>query len=455
MKQTQPLLTVGILSGTTLHFRFLSVYVCDGKEVCGVQTASLSEGKILWNGKLYPALSFSPVAEEGCFELPAVTIGIGFHWERTENQRFCGALKLIVEADRLTLVNIIPVEKYLESVISSEMNASAPLELLKAHAVISRSWILAQQQRKVPIKSVEECKPNGICEEKADGGPEKKVFGSHEKETLEEEHIRWYDSEGHTQYDVCADDHCQRYQGITRAAFPIVRQAVEETRAQVLTYNGELCDARFSKCCGGVTEEFRFCWEDKEVPYLQSYRDNASSHLRMDLRNEKEAENWIRSAPEAFCHTQDREILSRVLNTYDRETSDFYRWRVVYSQAELSALVNRRSEIDFGTVEDLQPVERGRSGRLTKLRIVGSKRSALIGKELEIRRILSPSHLYSSAFVVDKKDGNFILTGAGWGHGVGLCQVGAAVMASQGYDYRSILLHYYIGAQIENYLNIR
>lgn len=455
MKQTQPLLTVGILSGTTLHFRFLSVYVCDGKEVCGVQTASLSAGKILWNGRLYPALSFSPVAEEGCFELPAVTIGIGFHWERTENQCFYGALKLIVEADRLTLVNIIPVEKYLESVISSEMNASAPLELLKAHAVISRSWILAQQQRKVPTKSVEGCKSNGICEEKASGGPEKKVSGSHEKETPEEEHLRWYDSEGHTQYDVCADDHCQRYQGITRAAFPIVRQAVEETRGQILAYNGELCDARFSKCCGGVMEEFRFCWEDKEVPYLQSYRDDGSSHFRMDLRNEKEAENWIRSTPEAFCHTRDREILSRVLNIYDRETSDFYRWRVVYSQDELSALVNRRSGIDFGTVEDLQPVERGRSGRLVKLRIVGGKRSAVIGKELEIRRTLSPSHLYSSAFVADKKDGNFILTGAGWGHGVGLCQIGAAVMASQGYDYRSILLHYYIGAQIENYMNIR
>ena len=455
MKQTEPLLTVGILSGTSLHFRFLSVYVCNEKEVCGQQTASLSGGEILWNGKVYSALCFSPVEEEGCFELPGVTIGIGFHWERTENQRFCGALKLIVEGDRLTLVNIIPIEKYLESVISSEMNASAPLELLKAHAVISRSWVLAQQQKKVQIESVKRQNLNGVCKDRAGRVCGKKASGSGNEETQEEEHIRWYDSEGHTQYDVCADDHCQRYQGITRAAHPAVRRAVEETRGQVLAYEGELCDARFSKCCGGVMEEFRFCWEEKEVSYLQSYRDNASSCSRMDLRNEKEAEKWIRSTPEAFCHTRNREILSRVLNTYDRETSDFYRWGVVYSQEELSVLVNRRSGIDFGTIEDLQPVERGRSGRLVKLRIVGSKRSAVIGKELEIRRTLSPSHLYSSAFVVDKKDGNFILTGAGWGHGVGLCQIGAAVMASEGYDYRSILLHYYIGAQIENCLEHR
>ncbi len=433
MKQTEPLLTVGILSGPSLCFRFLCAYACNGEKVCGEQTASFSEGNILWNGKLYSALSFLPLEEEACFELPAVTIGIGFHWERIESQRFCGILRLIVEGDKLTLVNVISIEKYLESVISSEMSASAPLELLKAHAVISRSWVLAQQRKK----------------------NREEAITLPEKQTPEEESIRWYDSEGHLHYDVCADDHCQRYQGITRSVLPTVRQAVKDTYGQVLAYSGELCDTRFSKCCGGVMEEYGFCWEEKQVPYLQSYRDSVSCHSRMDLRNEKEAEKWIRSAPDALCHTQDREILSRVLNTYDRETSDFYRWRVVYSQKELSDLINRRSEIDFGTVKELQPVERGRSGRLVKLRIVGSKRSAVIGKELEIRRVLSSSHLYSSAFVVDKEDGNFVLTGAGWGHGVGLCQIGAAVMASQGYDYRSILLHYYIGAQIETYLNLR
>ena len=324
------------------------------------------------------------------------------------------------------------------------MSATASLELLKAHAVISRSWLLAQINKN------------------------KEIEASHTDymacTQTEDELIRWFDREDHTRFDVCADDHCQRYQGITRASTDIVRQAIQATRGQVLMSEGKICDARFSKCCGGAFEEFQYCWEETPYPYLLKQRDwrirkeNGSEPAAdlPDLTIEAEADRWIRTSPEAFCNTTDKHILSQVLNNYDQETTDFYRWRVEYTQEELSALILKRSGIDYGQIIDLIPVARGTSGRLWKLKIVGTKKTLTIGKELEIRRTLSPSHLYSSAFVVDKSDlspegipGRFTLIGAGWGHGVGLCQIGAAVMGEQGYKYDEILLHYYIGAEIK------
>lgn len=421
----EPKVSVGILSAQEIDFCFHSRYLWGNLRMSREQKVTYASGKIMWNGKLYEELLFVPVDESrDFFELYDVVIGINFHWERKEDQTFSGALKIIVEDGRLTAINIVPVETYLTSVISSEMSATASLELLKAHAVISRSWLLAQ------ISKNKECMPI-------------------EKGTLtEDELIRWYDREDHSNFDVCADDHCQRYQGITRASTPLVRQAVEETKGKVLEYDGHICDARFSKCCGGAFEEFQYCWEDVRQPYLSRQRDS-KKHTRLpDLRIEAEAEQWIRTSPEAFCNTKDKKILQQVLNNYDQATVDFYRWKVIYTQEELSKLVFERSGIDYGTVMELIPLERGTSGRLMKLKIVGSKRTMVIGKELEIRRTLSLSHLYSSAFVVDREEDRFILTGAGWGHGVGLCQIGAAVMGEQGYKYDDILLHYYIRAAI-------
>ena len=436
----EPKVHVGILSEPQIAFNLPTPYRMGGTEVSGQQTVTYDAGKIRWNGRLYDELLFEPHNEStDAFELLDVTIGINFHWERKENQRFLGALKIIVEEDKLTAINMIKVEDYLTSVISSEMSATASLELLKAHAVISRSWLLAQIQ-----------KNKEIAETKTDYS----AFTQ-----TEEELIRWYDREDHTRFDVCADDHCQRYQGITRASTEIVKQAIAATYGQILMYDGRICDARFSKCCGGAFEEFQYCWEDVKHPYLakqRDYRVNTQKLTPPDLRQEDEVEKWIRTSPEAFCNTTDKRILSQVLNNYDQETTDFYRWKVTYTQDELSALILKRSGVDYGQIIDLVPVARGTSGRLWKLKIVGTKKTLTIGKELEIRRTLSNSHLYSSAFVVDKEDisaegipGRFVLTGAGWGHGVGLCQIGAAVMGEQGYTYDAILLHYYIDAQIE------
>lgn len=424
---------VGIISGKEISFVFRTPYCYGNEQWQGEYYAVWSEGKICWNNNLYEELIFIPESStEALFELPEVTIGINFHWERTERQLFPGILKLIVEGEKLTAVNIVSVETYLTSVISSEMSAEASLELLKAHAVISRSWLLHIIE-------------NGKKQKKANTGYAAAVIGS----DTSSEHIVWYDHQAHIYFDVCADDHCQRYQGMTRVSSPTVRKAVEETCGQILMYENGICDARFSKCCGGAMEEFRFCWEDKNIPYLKSSRDSKTATKLPDLTDEAEAGKWIRSRPEAFCHTHDKKILSQVLNNYDRETTGFYRWKAEYSHKELSELVCRRSGIDFGEIMELQPVERGKSGRLVKLRIVGSKRTLIIGKELEIRRVFSPAHLYSSAFVVDKTEDCFVLTGAGWGHGVGLCQIGAAVMGERGYKYDEILFHYYVGASIK------
>lgn len=431
-----PRVKVGIMNEPEVDFVLFGEYrLADGTIVTGEQHAEVTaEGQVAWNGTVADVVTFEP-SENGYFELKGVTIGVNFHWERKEDQRFSGALHLIVENGRLTAVNVLPVEDYLLSVISSEMSATASLELLKAHAVISRSWLLAQIDKNKRI--TEEHEDYKACEE---GG--------------EDEMIKWYDREDHVNFDVCADDHCQRYQGITRQSTERVRDAIKATWGEVLTYGGELCDARFSKCCGGVYEEFENCWEPKHYDYLEARRDGEDEMNFPDLTKEAAAEEWILTSPKAFCNTTDKQILSQVLNNYDQETTDFYRWTVEYTQEELSALILKRSGVDYGQILDLQPVARGTSGRLYKLKIVGTKKTLTIGKELEIRRTLSPSHLYSSAFIVERHDvtdgvpGKFVLRGAGWGHGVGLCQIGAAVMGEKGHNYKEILLHYFINANI-------
>ena len=400
----QPSVTVGIVSGQKIHFALNGAYSAKGETIEGDQTVEFSEGGILWNGNQYRELTFTPQSPQASFSLYDVTIGVNFHWERKETQVFQGTLRLVVEADQITAINELPVEQYLASVISSEMKATAGLELLKAHAVISRSWLLAQMQRRE--QNVEH----------------KDNFFSFIKK--DDELMRWYDREDHTIFDVCADDHCQRYQGITKQTSQAVEQALRATRGQILCYGDEICDARFSKCCGGVTEEFQYCWEDTPKPYLISIED-------------------------PFCNTNDKAVLAQVLNDYDQETNDFYRWTVEYTTEELSKLINEKLKDDFGQIVDLVPMERGKSGRIWKLKIVGTKKTFTIGKELEIRRALSESHLYSSAFDVEKTPTGFRLKGKGWGHGVGLCQIGAAVMGQQGYRYDEILLHYYRNAEIK------
>lgn len=427
----EPKVSVGILWNKQINFVLNSGYKVLGDTIQGDNTVTFDGGQIVWNGNIYNELLFEPTSQDASFTLNDVVIGINFHWERKEDQEFQGALKLIVENDMITAINVIGVEDYLTSVISSEMSATASLPLLKAHAVISRSWLLAQIEKSKDIAA------------------SKQVYSTSTE--TEDELIRWYDREDHINFDVCADDHCQRYQGITRAFsnIEIVKQAIDETRGEVLTSDNKICDARFSKCCGGVFEEFQNCWEDIKYSYLAKLRDDDSTQEIPDLTIEAESVKWITSRPSAFCNTSDAKILGQVLNNYDQETTDFYRWQVSYSQEELSKLVLERSGIDFGTIEQLIPIQRGTSGRMIKLKIVGSKKTLTIGKELEIRRTLSKSHLYSSAFVVEKKGNQFTLTGAGWGHGVGLCQIGAAVMGEKGYAYHKILLHYYVGASIE------
>ncbi len=432
----EPKVSVGIMFEPEIEFTLNSEFISNGSALTGEQKVAYSNGKILWRGTLSDSLEFTPVnEEEATFELKGVTIGINFHWERKEDQVFKGSLKFIVENGKLTAINLLGVEEYLTSVISSEMSATASLELLKAHAVISRSWLLAQIEKNKDIVD------------------SKSVYSTM-KET-EDELIRWYDREDHLNFDICADDHCQRYQGVTRASTKIVKQAINETRGELLMYGGKICDARYSKSCGGVFEKFENCWEETDHPYLVAKRDVVPSVAIPDLTIESNAREWILSSPESFCNTSDKKVLSQVLNNYDQETIHFYRWRVEYPVEQISELIARRSGTDYGILSDLIPVERGTSGRLTKLKIVGSKRVRTIGKELEIRRTLSESHLYSSAFVVDKEmDTNgkcvkFILRGAGWGHGVGLCQIGAAVMGERGFAYNKILLHYFVGASLE------
>lgn len=421
---------VGILVAPQVEFELVGMFQCNGEVITDMQQVAVEDDELLFNGRKFKNLSFMPVDDKSRFVLHDVVIGVNFHWQRKENQTFKGELHLIVESGGVRAINRLSVEDYLVSVISSEMSATSSLEFLKAHTVISRSWLYAQLNRKERVEVA------SLGYETAD------------------ETVRWYAREDHTLFDLCADDHCQRYQGLTRAINPNVAAAVKATENVVLKYDGEVCDARFSKCCGGATELFSACWEDVDYPYLAAFRDIEGKEPLPPLDTEIGARAWIEGEPAAFCSAVSADVLSQVLNNYDCETHDFYRWQVEYSQEELSRLVAERSGIDFGIIEELRPVERGASGRLIKLRIVGSKATRVVGKELEIRRWLSPTHLYSSAFVVDKKvqqgEVRFLLKGAGWGHGVGLCQIGAAVMGEKGYTYEQILQHYYPGAVLES-----
>lgn len=445
----EPNVSVAILANNEIEFELYGEFTCSCNKVklSGRYTAKYenkvisitnnSNSNVIENNTIFASSNVN----SDTFLLRGVVIGKDFHWQKKENQRFQGSLKFIIENDTLTAVNVLPVEKYLTSVISSEMNATSSHELLKAHAIISRSWLLAQMD-----------KSNSIISSKQ----------KYESEIrTDDEFIKWYDKEDHRLYDVCADDHCQRYQGITKLHAHNAQDAVAETRGLVLKYNDKICDARFSKSCGGVSESFENVWEPVVHPYLQKIVDYRyePDEYDLDLRKEKAAIKWIRSSPSAYCNTTDEEILSQVLVDYDRKTTDFFRWKVEYTQKEISELINSKSGYDFGDILNLIPVERGHSGRLIKLKIVGSKKTLIVGKELVIRKILSKSHLYSSAFVVDIEEvvddipQKFVLTGAGWGHGVGLCQIGAAVMGEKGFSFDVILLHYFKGALIKRYFD--
>lgn len=402
----EPVINVGIMDATEIRFH------ADG----GCRTVTACDGRVVCDGVSVAELRVEPT--DGVFELEDVTIGVNFHWERKENQKFTGALRFVADerdGSRVIAINEVGVEDYLKSVISSEMSAGCSEALLRAHAVVSRSWLLRQIADRGKHTAAEL------------GGWKKTQVEDRETDEL----VRWYDREDHTQFDVCADDHCQRYQGITRQAAPTVAEAVDATRGLVLMWDSVICDARFSKCCGGASELFENCWEETPHPYLESVTD------RMD------------GVVADFCDTADDAILSQVLNSYDRETKDFYRWEVRYSPRELSELIARRSGIDFGMITALTPLKRGASGRIVRLLVEGEKRSVVVGRELEIRRWLSESHLRSSAFEVGRDGEDFVLTGRGWGHGVGMCQIGAAVMGAKGYDYKAILNHYFPKAELK------
>ena len=436
----EPRVAVGITSGPEVAFVLEGSFMVDGTLQTGPQTVRAKDGRILWQEKSYDTLTFAPHSPQSSFTLPEVTIGIGFHWERKEAQTFEGMLRLEADGDRVWVINELPVERYLASVISSEMRATSSPSLLRAHAIISRSWLLTQMAHRIHADH-----------------PSEKTCGGWE---TEEELVRWYDRDDHQRFDVCADDHCQRYQGITRMVSDHVEEAIRSTYGQVLWDGQGLCDARFSKCCGGATEVFSACWQDEDKPYLAAFLDRPAQEGQAadalpDLTDEETARKWILSDPPAFCNTQDKQVLRQVLNGYDQETADFYRWHIDYTQEELASLIARKTGLRFGKILDLVPLERGKSGRIVRLKIVGTERERVIGKELEIRRTLSESHLKSSAFVVTTQQGadgipqSFHLSGAGWGHGVGLCQIGAAMMGEKGYDHEAILRHYYPGATLK------
>lgn len=419
---------VGISRGAKIEFSLNDDFIFkqNGSTTRGNFVVEFSNNGIIFDNQLFGELYFEALPSS-TFELKEVVIGKDFHWQQKRNQSFEGDLRIVSDGNKLVAINVVDIEKYIYSVIASEMSSTSFIELLKAHAVISRSWVLAalQSSKKEPV-------------------------AISQTDTVQDNntYIKWYERDAHTLFDVCADDHCQRYQGIPTVKTSALIQAIEATVGEVLSYNGDVCDARFSKCCGGYTESFSACWADRELPYLISKSDSTND-LGLRLTDENEARRFIVSNPEMFCNTTDKSIIHQVFNDYDQQTQAFFRWQVKYSPSELSQIVCSRSGYDFGDIIDLVPLRRGSSGRLTLLKVVGTKLTMSIGKELEIRRWLSRSHLYSSAFVVDRdSESNFVLSGAGWGHGVGLCQIGAAVMAAKGYNYRQILEHYYDGAEI-------
>jgi SpoIID/LytB domain len=423
---TEPIISIGIVSAKNIAFELKGDFLFCGNKVSGEKKLCFEAGKITFDELSFDEIIFEPKDDNSSFVLKNVMIGIEFHWQQTENQEFRGALKFIVEDNQITAINLIHVEEYLTSVISSEMSANASLELLKAHAVISRSWLLANLKDNLKHK----------------------ITNNSQLLHSDSRIIKWYERDAHTAYDVCADDHCQRYQGITRSTNPVVFQAIKETYGETLMFNNEICDTRFSKCCGGASESFENCWADEHHDYLTKVID-CEEGREEDLSIEENARKWISTEIDAFCNTKDKQILSQVLNNYDQSTSDFFRWKTVYTAQEISDIVKKRSGIDFGIIIDLIPVRRGESGRIVELQIVGEKQTVIVGKELEIRKWLSDTHLYSSAFVVEKTENGFTLHGSGWGHGVGLCQIGAAVMGEQGYNYQQILAHYFRNTYLE------
>jgi stage II sporulation protein D len=441
----EPLISVGILSDKKIKFELYGDFSSFGFKhfFSGKFEAELVKDRIICKSdkdkiEITDEIIFEPQEPESeSFLLRDVIIGVKFHWERKEKQRFTHSLKLIKNNGKITAINIIPIEKYLTSVISSEMSAKCSMAMLKATAVVSRSWLLGQIEKSKTIKS--------------------KHIEYHSESQTKDEVIKWYDREDHTLFDVCADDHCQRYQGVTKVTSEAAEKAVKLTTGIVLLEEDHILDARFSKSCGGISESFENVWEPVKHSSLISVYDYKfiADEFDDNFSKEKNAEKWILGNPSAFCNTQDVKILNQVLLDYDQETKDFYRWRVEYTQSQISDLIQRKSGFDFGMIKDLVPVERGFSSRIIKLKIAGTKKTLTIGKELEIRRTLSESHLYSSAFIVEKfgeLDGvpeKFLLHGAGWGHGVGLCQIGAAVMAEQGYQFDEILVHYFKDAKLK------
>jgi peptidoglycan hydrolase-like amidase len=436
---SEPRISVGIMEGRdVVEGRFNGAFSVEGiGPVSGLFSAASDAGKVvLLDGQRREAGRSASLRIAGgahaTFDLFRVTIGQSFHWERKEDHTFMGDLVLIAgKGGGVTAVNDVPVEDYLESVVASEMSASAPVEFLKCHAILSRSWVLSVIARKGRPQEAA-ARPSTV----GDGG----------------EVMRWYGGEDHALFDVCADDHCQRYHGLTRITSEAVRAAVRETRGMALTFGGEICDARYSKACGGLTEEFRTAWADIDVPYLACVSDGPAAFAR--IATEGQAGDWIGSRPDAYCNMQDEGLLATILPAFDRETTSFFRWTVEYTRGELEEILREKSGFDPGRLRAIQPLERGPSGRIRRLRIVGSRAAIVVGKELEIRRWLSRTHLYSSAFTVrtipagSSAPEHFVFNGAGWGHGVGLCQIGAAVMASRGFSAEEIMAHYFPGAAL-------
>ncbi len=435
----EPVISVGIVHAETIKFALFGDFLPAGSNnvLKGKYSASIKDNKIVLNGSgtsvtFGEQVMLTPSREdEEYFVLENVIIGVHFHWERAEKQSFRGSLQLYISEGKIYAINHIKIEEYLISVVSSEMSARSHIEMLKAHAIVSRGWLMAQIEKSKKLKKTLQ-------------SPERMI-------RTDDKLIRFWDREDHEFFDVCADDHCQRYQGITRIFTNVAKRAVEETRGLVLMHGDEYCDARFSKACGGISEAFENVWENTHFDYLEAIVDYKfePGDFDIDFTKEQNAVKWIKGNPPAFCNTNDKRILSQVLNNYDQETIDFYRWKVEYTQEELQKLIQKKTGIDFGEILDLVPLKRGKSARIYEMKIVGTKKEFIIGKELEIRRALSESHLYSSAFIVEKQEmaGNvpqrFKLTGAGWGHGVGMCQIGAAVMAEKNYLFDEILAHYY------------
>ncbi len=432
--KNQPKITVGIMDRRAeVSGRLDGNFRRDGSSPLSGRFSARTEAKRIVlsdeaGREICRSTSIRLTGQEGAvFTLLNVTIGDRVHWERAEDQTFRGDLILVLRTEgTIAVINEISLEDYLTSVISSEMSGEAPLEFLKTQAILARSWLLSALARK---------------RKKGEGPTPVVKIAEKDGEVL-----RWYDREDHVLFDVCADDHCQRYQGITKIVSERAEEAVRKTRGIVIAHQDEICDARYSKACGGITEDFDTAWEDKGVPYLRSVSDASVPHR--PITTEEEASAWILSTPESYCRTRDERLLEEILPGFDRETKDFFRWRAEYSRTELEEILREKSGFDFGTLQEIRPLRRGPSGRISRLRIVGSKRNMVVGKELEIRRWLSRSHLYSSAFVVRVEEGRWIFHGAGWGHGVGLCQIGAAVMASRGFSAEQILNHYFREVEI-------